>query len=256
VRKWALLLALYGLLALGAATGLLARNYDVQQERLEAAPPCAQALLGTDHLGRDVLARVVQGARIAFFVGSLAAGIALFLGALLGLLAGWYGGWLDEAAVWISGAVAAIPGILLILAIGFMLGPGETTVITAIGLAAWVWIFRLVRAEVLRLKVAEFVLAARAAGAGGPRILFRHLLPNLKPLLTVQFTLQFVYAVKTEVVVSFLGVGMVNEPSWGAMIAHARDDLPQGRWWPLTFATLAMFGLVLAVQALGDHLRD
>lgn len=256
MKKWLLLLALYALVAAAAALGWLGADHAVQQPGMEGLPPGRAAWLGTDHLGRDVLARVLQGARIALAVGVLAAGLSVGLGALLGVLAGWFRGPLDGAALWLGGAVAAIPAVLLILAIGFMLGRGFASVFLAIGLVSWVGVFRLVRAEVMRQRSRDYVLAARAAGAGAGRVLAVHVVPHLLPLLALQFALHFVYAVKTEVVVSFLGVGMVEEPSWGAMIAFAADDLLRGRWWPLAAATVALFGLVLAVQRLADRLRD
>ncbi|MBC8328491.1 MAG: ABC transporter permease subunit, partial [Planctomycetes bacterium] len=162
------------------------------------------------------------------------------------------GGGAGEAVVWLGGVVAAVPGILLILAVGFVLERGLASVCLAIAVATWVGVFRLVRAEVLKLKQLEFVAAARASGAGAGRILLRHLLPNLRGLLSVQFSLRFVYAVKAEVLVSFLGVGLLDQPSWGRMIARAQYDLGNGLWWPLAAATAALGGLVLSVQLLAE----
>ena len=256
MRKWWLLLGVYLALGLAAGAGWIAGDYARQHDGLESFPPGEGFLLGTDHLGRSVAARVVHGARIALEIGVLAAGIAVFLGAAFGLLAGWYRGWADACLIWLSGAITAIPGIVLILALGFVFGRGFHSVFLAIGLVTWVEVFRLSRAEVLRLRESDYVTAARAAGAGAGRLLLHHLLPNLLPLLLVQFTLRFVIAVKAEVVISFLGLGMAAEPSWGRMIARAQYDLPQGVWWPLTAATLAMAGLILAVHMLSDGLRD
>lgn len=256
MKRWLIVLAVYAIAALGAAAGLWGADHAVQQDQLEGRPPGEAGWLGTDHLGRDVWARTLQGSRVAVSVGALAAGLAVLCGAALGLLAGWFRGGVDAVATWVSGAVAAVPGILLILALGSMLGRGFATVFLTIGLVTWVGIFRIVRAEVLRLRESEFIVAARASGARHARVLWRHLLPNLAPILLIQFSLYFVFAVKTEVVVSFLGVGMDDEPSWGMMIRHAQSDLANGRWWPLAAATVAMFGLVLAVQALADRLRD
>ena len=255
-RALVLLLAAYLLLGLAAAAGWIGADWAEMRDGLESRPPGQAGWLGTDHLGRDVLARVLQGIWIALAVGGISAGAAVVFGAAMGLLAGWYRGPVDGAAVWLSGVVAAVPGILLILAVGFVLDRGLASVCAAIAVATWVGVFRLVRAEVLRLKELEYVAAARAAGAGGLRILLRHLLPNLRGLLAVQFSLRFVYAVKAEVLVSFLGIGMLQEPSWGRMIARAQYDLGDGLWWPLAAATAALGGLVLAVQLLAETGSD
>ncbi|MBL7008024.1 MAG: ABC transporter permease [Planctomycetes bacterium] len=247
-----LLLAAYLVVGLAAAAGWIGGGWAEMRDGFESLPPGAAGLLGTDHLGRDVLARVLQGTWIALVVGGMAAGLAVVVGAALGLLAGWHRGWADEALVWLSGVVAAVPGILLILAVGFVLERGLASVCLAIAVATWVGVFRLVRAEVLKLKQLEFVAAARASGAGAGRILLRHLLPNLRGLLSVQFSLRFVYAVKAEVLVSFLGVGLLDQPSWGRMIARAQYDLGNGLWWPLAAATAALGGLVLSVQLLAE----
>ncbi len=248
-----LLLGLYLLAGMAAAVGWIGGGWAEMRDGLEGAPPGAAGLLGADHLGRDVLARVLQGTWIALLVGGVAAGLSVGLGALFGLLAGWHRGWVDDCLNWVSGVVAAVPGILLILVVGFALGGGLGAVCLAIGISTWVGIYRLVRAEVLRLKELEFVDAARASGAGSWRVLFHHLLPNLRSLLAVQFSLRFVYAIKAEVLVSFLGVGLQREPSWGRMIARAQYDLGDGLWWPLASATVAMAGLVLAVQWLAEN---
>ncbi len=249
-------LLLYLAVGLAAAAGWIGADWAVMRDGAEALPPGGGALLGTDHLGRDVLARVLQGTWVALLVGGVAAGLAVAAGTLLGLLAGWFRGWLDELLLWCSGVVAAVPGILLILVVGYALDRGLASVCLAIALATWVGVFRLVRGEVLRLKELEFVAAARAAGAGAGAVLLRHLLPNLRRLLAVQFSLRFVYAVKAEVLVSFLGVGLQSEPSWGRMIARAQVDLGNGLWWPLAAATAAMAGLVLVVQLLAEDAAE
>lgn len=249
---WTLLACYLGVGA-AAALGWAGGGHAAMRDGLEALPPGSGGLLGTDHLGRSVLDQVLAGTATALGVGGVAAGLAVAAGTLLGLAAGWRRGWIDAVALWLSGAVAAIPGILLILAVGFVLERGFASVCLAIALATWVGVFRIVRAEVLRLREAEFVAAARACGAGGIGIVVRHLLPNLRRVVAVQFSLRFVYAVKAEVLVSFLGLGMVEEPSWGRMIARAQYDLDNGLWWPLAAATLALAGLVLALQLLAEN---
>ncbi len=248
-------LAAYALCAVVAAAGAFVSAPDLAAAW---APPSAGNWLGTDQLGRDVLAQALAGARVALLVGLLAGGIATVLGAALGICAGWNGGLADRAIFAASALVSAVPGVLLVLVLGFLFGGGTLGVFLAVGLCSWVGTSRLVRAETLRLRGADFVVAARAGGAGGGRIALRHLLPNLAPLLGVQFALAFVFAVKAEIVLTFLGVGVVEGPSWGRMLADAWGfgDLDHGRWTRLAGVSAAAAGLVLAVQSLADRLRD
>lgn len=212
--------------------------------------------LGTDGLGRDVLARVVQGTRIAFLVGIVTSMIAIPIGVLLGCVAGYFGGRVDDFIVWLYSTFAAIPGLLFILAIAMVVGKGLAGIYLGIGLTTWVGLCRLVRGEVMKHKARSYVQAAQALGLGHLRIMFRHILPNVFHIVIVTFTIRFPSAVNTEVIMSFLGIGVQGEPSWGVMIGNARLRLWQGIWWEMTFATLAIFGLVLAFNLLGDALRD
>lgn len=219
-------------------------------------PPGAGHWLGTDGLGRDVLLRLVQGARIAFQVGVVSSLIAIPLGVLLGCLGGYFGGKTDDFVVWLSTTFASIPGLLFVLAIAMVVGKGLLGVFLAIGLTTWVGVCRLIRAEVLRQKERGYVRAARALGFSHARILFRHILPNVIHVALVSFTLRFPAAIGTEVFLSFLGIGAQGEPSWGTMISSARLRLWQGVWWELAAVTAAIFAVVLAFNLLGDALRD
>ncbi|MEI7435282.1 MAG: ABC transporter permease [bacterium] len=212
--------------------------------------------LGTDNLGRDVGRRLIQGARIAFQVGVVTALIAIPLGLLLGLLAGYFGGWVDDVVVWLYSTVAAIPGLLFILAIALVVGKGLTGVYLGIGLTTWVGLCRLIRGETLKQREQTYVQAARAMGLGHVRILFRQILPNVFHLVIITVSLRFPAAVSTEVFLSFLGIGVQGEPSWGVMLGNARLRLWQGMWWEMTFVTIAIFAVVLAFNLLGDALRD
>ncbi len=212
--------------------------------------------LGTDNLGRDVLQRIVQGARIAFLVGIITSCIAIPIGVLLGSLAGYFGGRVDDFIVWIYSTFASIPGLLFILAIAMVAGRGLAGVYLGIGLTTWVGLSRLIRGEVLKHKTRPYVLAAQALGMSHARIMFRHILPNIFHVVIITFSLRFPAAVSTEVFMSFLGIGVQGEPSWGIMISNARLRLWQGMWWELTFVTLAIFLIVLAFNLLGDALRD
>jgi len=212
--------------------------------------------LGTDNLGRDVLRRLVQGARIGFQVGIVTSMIALPLGLLLGCLAGYFGGKLDDFIVWLYTTFACMPGLLFILAIAMLVGKGLLGIYLGIGLTMWVNLCRLIRAEVLKHKSRPYVRAAQALGYSPLRIIFRHILPNVLHIVIIVFSLRFPAAIGTEIFVSFLGIGVQGEPSWGLMISNARLRLWQGVWWELTFVTLAIFLVVLAFNVVGDALRD
>jgi len=218
--------------------------------------PSLDHWMGTDSLGRDVYGRLLQGARIAFRVGIITSLIAIPLGVLLGALAGYFGGRTDDFIVWLYSTFAAIPGLLFILAIAMIAGKGLAGVYLGIGLTMWVGVCRLVRAEVMKQRSLAYVTAARVLGYGHGRILFRHILPNVAHIIIVAFTLRFPASISTEVFMSFLGLGVQGEPSWGIMMNNARLRLWQGVWWEMTFVTLAVLLIVLALNVLGDALRD
>ena len=219
-------------------------------------PPGYNHWMGTDGLGRDVMARLVQGVRIAYMVGIVTSLIAIPIGVFFGCLAGYFGGRVDDFIVWLYSTFASMPGLLFILAIAMLVGKGLLGIFLGIGLTTWVGICRLVRGEVIKHKGQTYVQAAKALGLGSGRIIFRHILPNIMHVIIVTFTLRFPAAVGTEVFMSFLGIGVQDEPSWGLMINNARMRLWQGMWWEMTFVTLALFLLVLAFNLLGDVLRD
>jgi len=219
-------------------------------------PPGFRNWMGTDGLGRDVMARLVQGVRIAYKVGIITSLIAIPIGVFFGCLAGYFGGRVDDFVVWLYSTFASMPGLLFILAIAMVVGKGLLGIYLGIGLTTWVGLCRLVRGEVIKHKGQTYVQAARALGLGSGRIIFRHILPNIMHVIIVTFTLRFPAAVGTEVFMSFLGIGVQGEPSWGLMINSARMRLWQGMWWEMTFVTLAVFLLVLAFNLLGDALRD
>ena len=214
------------------------------------------AIMGTDNLGRDVLSRLAHGARIAFHVGIVTSLITVPFGALLGILAGCKGGKTDALCSWLAATVAAIPALLLILAIALVVGKGLAGVYVGISATTWVGIFRTVRGEASKHWGMGYVQSAKALGYSEARIMFRHVLPNVAHVMIVAFSLRFPAAVGTEVFMSFIGVGAQSEPSWGVMINNARVRLWEGVWWEGAFVTLALFALVLAFNQLGDALRD
>ena len=213
-------------------------------------------VLGTDNLGRSVAERLVQGTRIAFHVGVMTSLIASPLGVLLGLLGGYFRGWVDSFVVWLSATVASMPGLLFILAISLVVGQGLLGIYLGIGLTTWVGVCRTIRAEVMKQSSRAYVQAARTLGYSHARIMFRHILPNVAHIILIQFSIRFPSAISTEVFISFLGIGVQGEPSWGVMIDNARRRLCQGVWWEMTFTTIAIFVLVLVFNHLADYLRD
>lgn len=256
-------LALYFAAAVyGEVQYRVARSRDVTPAynavNLEARyrPPSAEHWLGTDNLGRPVALRLVQGARIAFHVGIMTSLIAIPLGLLLGLLGGYFGGKVDSAVVWLCATVASMPGLLFILAISLVVGQGLLGIYLGIGLTTWVGVCRTIRAETIKHRDRAYVQAAKVLGYSNARIMFRHILPNVAHIILIQFSIRFPSAVSTEVFVSFLGIGVQGEPSWGVMINNARLRLWQGVWWEMAFTTLAIFTLVLVFNHLADYLRD
>ena len=232
--------------------------YNVVDVNARYQPPSAAHWMGTDNLGRDVSARLVQGAWISFQVGIGTSLIAIPLGVLLGLLGGYFGGKTDSLVVWLCATVASMPGLLFILAISLIAGKGILGILLGIGLTTWVGVCRCrtIRAEVMKHRDRAYVQAARVLGYSHLRIMFRHILPNVAHLILIQFSIRFPGSVATEVFISFLGIGVQGEPSWGVMIGNARMRLWQGVWWEMTFVTLAIFVLVLVFNHLADELRD
>ncbi|MEI6168474.1 MAG: ABC transporter permease [bacterium] len=212
--------------------------------------------LGTDNLGRDVLQRTIQGTRIAFLVGVVTSLIAIPIGVVLGCVSGYFGTWVDDVIVWLYSTIESIPGLLFILAISMVVGKGIMGVYLGIGLTTWVGLCRLLRAEVMKHRDRAYVLAARSLGYHSWRIIFRHILPNVFHIVIITFSIRFPAAIGTEVFMSFLGIGVQGEPSWGILIGNARLRLWQGVWWEMAAVSAAILLVVLAFNLVGDALRD
>jgi peptide/nickel transport system permease protein len=212
--------------------------------------------LGTDHLGRDLFARIVYGAQPALLVGFAAVVISGVLGMLAGLLSGYFGGRVDDVLMRLADIQLAFPFILLAIAVIGVLGPSLTTIICVIGVSSWVVYARIVRGAALSLREREFVQAAQALGGGDGRILLRHILPNVFTPWLVVATLDMARVIVIESALSFLGLGVQPPaPTWGGMLADGRVYISTA-WWLATFPGLAILVTVLGINLFGDGLRD
>ena len=213
-------------------------------------------LLGTDHLGRDIVSRLIYGARISIVVSVSAVALSAVLGTLIGLLSGFYGGKVDNIFMRIADVQLAFPFILLAIAIIAVLGPDLQNIIITMGITGWVIYARVVRAEVLSLREKEFITSVKALGGSNGRIIFRHLFPNVVPPIIVIVTLEMARMIIMEAALSFLGLGIQPPtPTWGGMLADGRVYLVTS-WWLATFPGLVIMLVVLGINLLGNWLRD
>ena len=219
-------------------------------------PPDAQHHFGTDELGRDVLARMIHGARVSLTVGLLATMMALIVGCFFGAIAGYYGGVADWVVSRLIEVVLCFPLLFLALAIVAFFGPSIWTIMIALGLTTWTSEARYVRGEFLRIREMEFAYAARASGARDARIIFRHLLPNALAPVLVSASFGVAYAILTESALSFLGLGVpLPTATWGSILATAKQFIEYA-WWLVVFPGVAIFLTVAAFNIIGDRFRD
>jgi peptide/nickel transport system permease protein len=241
---------------LAALAGVIAPYDPVSQLAQPLQPPTSAYPLGTDEFGRDVLSRVVHGARVSLYVGIVSVGIALVSGSILGLLAGFYGGKLDMTIMRLMDVLFGLPAIVLAIAITSVLGPSLNSVLIAIGIVYAPQFARVARAPVLSLRERDFVTAARAVGAGDLWLVARHILPNMTAPIVVQATVAFSTAILTEATLSYLGLGtQPPTPSWGTMLNAGKQVLLLAPWTSI-FPGLAIAVTVLGFNLLGDGLRD
>ncbi len=288
-----LIFVLYIYVGVMAQAGVVAGDYKTKTKRAEFLSPGGSPgedapaeiqdrtyVLGTDQLGRDVFALMLRGATTALWIGLFAATLSSLIGMILGALAGFFGGWIDDLVVWGYTTLSAIPYLLLLIAFSYVfknnadltdwykdtflftswqISLGLFILILAIGLTSWVGTCRIVRAEFIKHRDRDYVLAGRAMGLPTRRIIFKHVLPNVFHMVIITFSLLFIGAIKSEVILSFLGLGLEpSEASWGNMISKGASELLRAEtvWWQITAATAALFGLVLSVNLFADSLRD
>jgi len=219
-------------------------------------PPSPDHLFGTDKLGRDVMSRMIYGSRISLKVGFVAVGITIVIGTFLGALAGFYGGVLDAVIMRFVDVMLCFPAFFLILAVIAILEPSIWNIMVVIGLTGWMGVARLVRAEFLTLTKRDFILAARAQGAGDFRIIFGHVLPNALGPILVAATLGVAGAILTESALSFLGIGVQPPtPSWGNILTDGQDTIAVA-WWLSLYPGIAILLTVLGYNLLGEGIRD
>jgi peptide/nickel transport system permease protein len=246
-----------GLVLLAAFAGLIAPyDYAAQNMANRYAPPGGANLLGADHLGRDVLSRLIVGTRISLAVGLISVGIAASGGVTVGALAGYIGGQTDLVLMWFMDLILAFPGLLLAIVIASALGPSVTNAMIAIGIVNIPGFARLVRSSVLAIRGQEFVEAARSIGARPARIIALHIVPNVLAVVIVRATVSLGFAILTEAGLSFIGLGaQPPDPSWGSMLSDGRDSLRRASHLA-TLPGLCIMTTVLAFNLLGDGLRD
>jgi peptide/nickel transport system permease protein len=225
-------------------------------------PPAWQAngtidhLLGTDHLGRDVLSRLIFGARISVIVGLMVIIVAGFVGTALGIISGYMGRWVDQIIMRLTDAWLALPALTFAIFLAAIIGPSATNIIIILALVYWTRYARVIRGEVLTLRERDFVKLAEIAGASRWRVIKRHILPNVMNTATVLASLTVGVVIIAEASLSFLGVGVPPpQPAWGLMLSEARPTLMAGQWWLTVFPGLCILLIVLATQLFGDWLR-
>lgn len=269
------ILIVYAVLALLVSFGWVAADWNQTVNRSYAPPEWSASVsvddharrvapelwFGTDIFGQSVLRKTLYGAKISLTVALLASMLSIAIGVPMGAIAGYFGGLIDEFIVWLYSTLSSIPGYVLILAFAFVLRdrlPGISAVYVALGVTSWVGLCRLIRGEVLKHKQRDYVAAALACGASRTRIIFRHIVPNVSHLILIDFSLRFVSFIHAEVILSYLGLGPKDQPSWGNMINEAKQELTRSPtvWWQLAAATVAILLISLALNVVSDALRD
>jgi ABC-type dipeptide/oligopeptide/nickel transport system permease subunit len=213
-------------------------------------------ICGTDIFGRSVFFKILAGTQTAMTMGFIVTIIAIPVGVLLGALSGYYGGIVDTIIIWIYSVIASVPGLLLLIAISYSLGKGLLAVCIALAATNWIGLCRMIRGEFIKNRESEYVLASKVLGASDFAIIFKHILPNVIHIAIVTASLMVLGAIKMEVLLTYLGVGIQDGASWGSMISAAPGELTNGIWWSLSGVVIAMFLIIYALNIVGDILRD
>jgi ABC-type dipeptide/oligopeptide/nickel transport system permease subunit len=252
------IIVLYALIALLAKIGLVATPWDTTIGPGYQGPTGESMAhwMGTDLFGRSVFYKVIHGTRVAMSVGLVSSLISVPIGLVMGALAGYFGGWVDDLIVWFYTTLSSIPNIMLLIAIAYVLGKGITSIYIALGVTSWIGLARVIRGEFIKHKNRDYVAAADSLGASHASRIFKHIFPNVSHFVIINLSIQFMSAIKSEVILSFLGLGVQGQPSWGVMIDDAKLELARGVWWQLAGASAAMFFVVLSFNIFGDALRD
>ncbi len=239
--------------------GQLISPHDPYQQDITGAKLLAPSWnhpMGTDELGRDIFSRVMTGTRVSLQVAAVVLGFALVFGTLVGAVAGYFGGWVDEVLMRITDMFLAFPALILAIAIAASLGRDLRNTMIALSTVFWPWYARLVRAQVLSIRERDFVIAGQSVGLSGPRLLFRHILPNAISVVIIQLTLDVGYAILSTSSLSFIGLGaQPPSPEWGTMMSTARNYF-RDAWWYTTFPGVALTMTVFAFNVLGDGLQE
>jgi ABC-type dipeptide/oligopeptide/nickel transport system permease subunit len=246
----------YLMVALSVWLGLAGQDWGALGAQ-SFAPVSSEHWFGTTRNGQDIFARTIYSTRTAFEIGLVVAASSVVLGAIFGALSGFFAGsWLDEGILWLKGVLDAIPFFLFVVAVAYAMQGHPLAMHVAMITTFWTTTGRYVRGEVIKLKSMEFVEAARAVGVPQAAIIFRHIVPNTSHILLVQGTLVFVTAIKAEVILSFLGLGVQDGVSWGLMISQSTNEVTAGFFNNFIAASLAMFVLVMAFNFFSDALQD
>lgn len=252
-----LVIMIYALVAVLAFFKIIGGDYSTTHMENILNAPSLEFFMGTDHLGRSTLSRIFYGTYVSLRVGLISALLAIFIGVNLGLISGYFQGWVDRIITAIYTTIDSVPYILLLSSFALVMGRGLFSLCVVFGLTCWTSTCRIVRSEVLKQKNLDYLLAAKSLGAGELRQLIFHILPNIKKLVLTQMGLVFVTALKSEVILSYLGLGVeIGTPSWGTIIDDAKLELLQGVWWNITFATLSLFFLLLSANLVIEEIKE
>lgn len=252
-----LIVCFYMIAAIGVWLGLWAKEWDELLHDEGYSLMSREYWLGTNFNGQDIFQRSVYSIKTAFEVGTVVAVASIIIGALTGCLAGYFNGtWIDEIIIWIFGCLDSIPFYLFVAAVSFAMKDHGSSMYIAMIAVMWTGTCKVVRGQVIKLRHFEFVEAAKALGVSDFIIIFRHILPNTIPVLLIELSLAFVTAIKTEAILSFLGLGVKNGISWGLMLSEASSEVVAGHYQNFLSASVFMFVLVMAFNQFSDALQD